>query len=95
MSNQLFNELIDNNYLVIDHEYTKITKSSQKKGSPLDRYRTELLFFRHDMGCSYNDIVKWLAIHQNVHRSHTQVALRIQRWEAEYAKPEKLPTKKV
>ncbi|MFV8454176.1 hypothetical protein ACNO5M_03615 [Vibrio owensii] len=95
MSNQLFNELVNNNYLVINHEQSRINKPSKKRGSPLDRYRAEVLFFRGEMGCSYRDIAKWLSIHKDVHRSHTQIALKIRQWEQEYATTKNTPTKKV
>ncbi|MFM2588176.1 hypothetical protein [Vibrio sp. TBV020] len=80
MKNHLFNELIENGYLDIDYNSTSITKQSQKKGSPLDRYQSEILFFRYEMGCSYSDIAKWLLTYKNVQRSHTQVAFKIQQW---------------
>jgi len=81
MKNHLFNELVESGYLDIGHNPKSIAKQSQKKGSPLDRYQSEILFFRHDMGCSYSDISKWLSTYKNVQRSHTQIAYKIKQWE--------------
>ncbi|EJG1086440.1 hypothetical protein C4G53_RS22105 [Vibrio parahaemolyticus] len=85
MTSSLFNELVKNNLLIIRDEGAQITKQSQKKGSPLDRYRAEILFFRYEMHCSYNDIAMWLSVYKDIQRSHTSIANKIRQWEKDHA----------
>ncbi len=94
MSDNIFNELVDRNYLIVNQERVDVTKRSQKSGSPLDRFQTEILFFRHERKCSYNDIAKWLSTYHNIHRSHTQIATKIQQWENTHATKKILSAKK-
>ncbi len=81
MSTHLFNELVTNNYLIIKPNTAMVNKVSQKRGSPLDRYKSEILFFRNEMSCSYTDISKWLKTYKKIQRSHTQIASIIKQWE--------------
>ncbi|TOH16465.1 hypothetical protein CGI87_15660 [Vibrio parahaemolyticus] len=95
MSDHIFNELIKQNYLLIDGHGARITKKSQKRGSPLDRYRTEILFFRKEQQCSYQDIANWLSEYKHIHRSHTQIASKIKQWENDHAPTEIQPEDKI
>jgi len=89
MKDELYQELLNRHYLVLDEKKTTFTKRTQKTGSPLDRFRNEILFFRHDMNCSYRDIQKWLKTYKNIQRSPSRIAARIKLWEKEYATKKK------
>lgn len=95
MSDNIFNELVDRHYLIVNQERGDVTKRSKKIGSPLDRFQAEILFFRHERKCSYNDIAKWLSTYHNIRRSHTQIATKIQQWEKTHATKEIESKKKV
>ena len=94
MSNDIINELIKNRHLIINSQVA-VSKPSQKRGSPLDRYRAEILFFRNEMQCSYKDISKWLSIHRNIQRSHTLIARKIKLWEDNNATKKNISKKKI
>ncbi len=94
MNNDIIEELIKNSHLVINSNAVA-SKPSQKKGSPLDRYRAEILFFRNEMQCSYEDISKWLSVHKNIQRSHTLIAKKIKLWEDNNATKKNIPKKEI
>ncbi len=84
MNELLYQELRNRHYLMIDESSHSLQTPSQKKGSPLDRYRSEILFFKHDLGCSYQDISLWLWQHRRIKRSPTSIAKRIKLWELQH-----------
>lgn len=85
MKEELYQELLNRHYLVLEEKRAVFTKKTQKTGSPLDRFRNEILFFRHEMNCSYRDIQRWLIKFKNVQRSPSRIADRIRQWEKENA----------
>ncbi|WP_282252851.1 hypothetical protein [Vibrio campbellii] len=45
MKEELYKELLNRHYLVLEEKRAVFTKKTQKTGSPLDRFRNEILFF--------------------------------------------------
>ncbi len=88
-SNNLYDELLKRNYLVLSESSSSFKKQSQRSGSPLDRYRNEILFFRYEEKCSYSDIAKWLSLYKNIERSPSRIAKKIKLWEEENATKKK------
>lgn len=89
MTSDLYRELADRNYLKVKADGAKYTKKTQRNGSALDRYRTEILFYRHEMKCSYGDITKWLLVYKGIKRSRSSVLSKIKMWEKENATDKK------
>ncbi|ANS88073.1 hypothetical protein RJD38_21270 (plasmid) [Vibrio scophthalmi] len=93
MEKDLYQELVNRNYLKLKLDNVVFTKKTQRNGSPLDRYRNEILFFRHEMKCSYQDIEKWLLAYKGVKRSKVRIFKKIKEWEKENASKKKSSTK--
>ena len=95
MEKDLYQELVSRNYLKLKPDNVTFTKKTQRNGSPLDRYRNEILFFRIEMKCSYQDIEKWLLAYKGVKRSRIRIFEKIQAWGKENASKKKSSTKEV
>ncbi len=52
----------------------------KSKGSPLDKYRCEIMALRHQCQCSYGEIALWLQHKKSMTISKKSIYKRIQYW---------------
>ncbi len=64
----------------IKKSQSPIHHKDKSKGSPLDKYRCEILILRDEFHCSYGEIATWLSDKKQLTISRKSIYLRIKLW---------------
>lgn len=78
--NSFLNSLLEAMPKPLSVNDTEIHHRNKSKGSPIDKYRCEILALRHQCHCSYGEIVLWLKHKKNISISKKTVYQRIKYW---------------
>lgn len=80
MRTPFLNSLLEAMPKPLTNNKVPVNYKNKSKGSPLDKYRCEIMALRHQCQCSYGEIATWLQQKKNMTISKKSVYKRIQYW---------------